>query len=918
MPIPDGIISHGIIAYMSDDNGIHVMLDDTGEFTVLSLPDSPRRYGLDAIPTFMPLASTSEEPYRCRFKITPITAMSLTQQLYQARHGNGLSIKFSKPSAKVLAANMRELPKPRVYVSNGGVHALMPHTPMWDDVCRKSGATTRADGSRKIPAARLRDFASLNEMLPEPFRASIDKEVDDMLHAPIPAPYDGSDESLRHVGLDALEYVRQDAQPWSMRKKKDRPVGEKLKAMGYDNLHDLIVHPPIRYIDRSHSMQIGDLIEGEHATIECRVLAITRKTEKLWLLTVQDANGMTMDCSFFNGNFLQHIYKPGDDIIIDGVYKPYHGRNGIQPQMEHPTIDFADVDTMPVIPVYRQSGKNGVNSLMIMNCERELVERLGGFKGPKWLEDAYMDAVLKDDGDNDLPKGNRMPYGEALKTMHAPKSLDDLDRAHDSLAFCELVQMMTVIENSRRGLKPTEGIAMTPTGVLTDAYMNALRYSLTNAQSKALKDIDKRMRSEEPMHALLVGDVGSGKTTVIHMAALKAVESGHQAVICAPTEILARQLYDVFMDILGKMPDNARGMIHPVLHAKYKGKGSSQRRRDNVKAIAYGDANIIFGTHAVLSEKLEWHDLGFVGIDEQHKFGAEQRTRLLGIREDGTQPDMLMQTATPIPRSIAQMYYGDIAYMRLNELPAGRQPIRTEWVKMKGQRLLDDADNDIWTDVMDEASEGHGTFVICPMVEDSPKQDAASVKVAYERVKEILGLTAQVGVVYGSQDEDEQARMIDDFRTGKTQILVASSVVEVGVSCEKATRMVILDANRFGIASLHQIRGRIGRGNLPSTCYLVSMAFTTDARNRMQAMTETLDGWKLSQKDLRNRGSGTVFGDSQSGGSDFLFADLVANGRWIGEARRMALRALQSPYCDEALADSRAWFGLKDDDTILS
>lgn len=886
---------------------------------MLSLPDSPRRYGLDGIPTFMPLPSVSGDAYRCRFKLTPVTAMSLTQQLYQARHVNGLRIMFAEQASKALAANVRRLPRPRVYVSGGGVHALMPHTPMWDDMCRKSGATTRADGSRKIPAARLRDFASLNDMLPEPFRASLDKEVDDMLHAPIPAPYDGSDESLRHVGLDALEYVRQDSQPWSMRKKKDRPVSEKLRAMGYGSLHDLIVRPPIRYIDHSHSMRIGDLIEGEHATIECTVLGITQRTEKLWVLTVEDPDGATMDCNFFNGSFLQRVYKTGDDIIIDGVYKPWHGRNGIvRPQMDHPTIDFADVKTMPVIPVYRQSGKNGVNSLMIMNCERELVERLGGFKGPGWLEAACKDAVLKDDEGNDIPVEGRMSYGEALKTMHAPKSLDDLGRAHDSLAFCELVQMMTVIESSRRGLKPTEGIAMEPTGALTDAYVSSLKYSLTNAQSKALKDIDRRMRSNEPMHALLVGDVGSGKTTVIHMAALKAVESGHQAVICAPTEILARQLYDVFMDILAKMPVEVRGAIHPVLHAKYKGKGSAQRRRDNVSAIADGTANVIFGTHAVFSDKLAWHDLGFVGIDEQHKFGAEQRTRLLEIREDGRQPDMLMQTATPIPRSIAQMYYGDIAYMRLDELPAGRLPIKTEWVKTKGQDLLEDADDDIWADVMDEASEGHGTFIICPMVEDNPRQDAASVKTTYGRVKEILGLTARVGVVYGSQDETEQAKVIDDFRTGRTQVLVASSVVEVGVSCEKATRMIILDANRFGLASLHQIRGRIGRGNLPSTCWLVSMAFTTDARNRMQAMTETLDGWRLSQKDLRNRGSGTVFGDSQSGGSDFLFADLVGDGKWVGEARRIALQALGSPYAEEALADSRAWFGLKDDDEILS
>lgn len=912
--------NYGIIDSMiSNENGIHVRLDDDNDnMLIISLPESAHKYGLDLIPTYMPLASTADEPYKCRLKATPITSMSITQQLYKARHEMNTKVVFDKPASSLIVSNINQLPKPTMYVKNGGVYVMMPHTPMWDDVCRKAGATLRNDGSRKIPPARLRDFAALNEMLPEPFRAKMDKQVYDMLHAPIPAPYDGSDESLRHVSLDALEYIHQDSQPWSMRKKKDKPMSEKLQAMGYNNLHDLIVRPPIRYIDRSQSMQIGDLIEGEHATIECKVIAITQKTDKLWLLTVEDTSGTTMDCSFFNGSFLQHVYQPGDKVIIDGVYKPYHGWNGIQPQMDHPMIDFADIDTMPVIPIYRQSGKNGVNSLMIMNCERELVDRLGDYHGARWIEDAYMNADLKDNDGNEIPTSNRMPYGKALKTMHAPATMDELNKAHDSLAFSELVQLMVIIEDSRRGLKPTMGISMKPTGVLTKAYMDCLKYNLTGAQSRTLKDIDARLRAKTPMHALLVGDVGSGKTTVIHMAALKAVESGYQAVICAPTEILATQLYDVFMGILDKMPLSARSMIHPILHAKYKGKGSTQRKRDNVKAIADGTANIVFGTHAVFSDKLKWHNLGFVGIDEQHKFGAEQRTKLLGIRDDGRQPDMLMQTATPIPRSIAQMYYGDIAYMRLDELPAGRLPIKTEWVKMKGQQLLDDADNDIWCDVMNEASDGHGTFVICPMVEDNPRQAAASVKTAYERVKSILGLTAKVGLVYGSQDAQEQAQMIDDFRTGKIQVLVASSVVEVGVSCEKATRMIILDANRFGLASLHQIRGRIGRGNLPSVCWLVSMAFTTDAQNRMQAMTETLDGWKLSQKDLRNRGSGTVFGDSQSGGSDFLFADLVDNGKWIGEARRIALEELKSDNASEALRDSMNWFGLKDGDTILS
>lgn len=886
------------------------------------------KYDMDEIPGYR--HETAKHGFMCSFQPNPISMTGLMQQLYLIHH-DGYPVDFNDDAKQVIAGNRVKLPHPMIGLKDGKVIGMIPHTPMWDSLCRKSGASFRANMQVSIPPARIRDFLSLNSMLPDAFKIKANDDVLAMVHAPIPAPYDGSDESLRHVDLDALDYVRLDAQPWNMREKKGTML-EKMHKMGYGNLHDLIVRPPLRYIDRSEPVDIRDLIDGERATIIGKVLSVgaASHSDKLILLTVEDRNGCTIDCSFFNAKYLTRIYHTGDDVIINGVYKPYYTKYGdVKPQMQHPQIDFADVDSMPVIPVYRQSGSIGVNSWMITACERELVDRLGDFRGPKWLEDAFMNAELDDENGNRIPMDGRMPYGEALKTMHAPRSMDDLRKADDSLSFCELVQMMTIIENDRRGEKPVEGISMRTTGELTGAYVDCLKYDLTGAQARVIRDIDNRMRSPEPMHALLVGDVGSGKTTVIHMAALKAVEAGKQAVICAPTEILARQLYDVFIDIIAHMPMAMQSRIHPILHSSYKdqslklidewerngGQGKKPSaaglKRANLKAMESGDANVVFGTHSVLNDDIKWHDLCFVGIDEQHKFGAEQRSRLLKVRDDGKVPDMLMQTATPIPRSIAQVFYGNIAYMHLDELPAGRLPIGTEWVKMKGKDLLEDKYNEIWHDIQGEANIGHGTFIICPMVEESEKLAAASVKTTYDTVKGIL-TGVKIGLVYGSQPKDEQAEMIDRFRKGEIQVLVASSVVEVGVSCEQATRMIVLDANRFGIASLHQIRGRIGRGNLPSTCYLVSMAFTQDAQNRMEALTETLDGWKLSQKDLKNRGAGTLFGESQSGSSDFMFADLIANGRWINAARAAALKALDSPYAMQAVNDSRAWFGLTD------
>jgi ATP-dependent DNA helicase RecG len=240
-------------------------------------------------------------------------------------------------------------------------------------------------------------------------------------------------------------------------------------------------------------------------------------------------------------------------------------------------------------------------------------------------------------------------------------------------------------------------------------------------------------------------------------------------------------------------------------------------------------------------------------------------------------------------------------------------------MKYRGSQLLSDVDNPIWKDIISEARQGHGTFIICPMVDDSPKVDAASVKESYAVVNQIMSShSIRCSMVYGSQAEDEQHQAIEDFKAGRTQVLVASSVVEVGVSCEHASRMVILDANRFGLASLHQIRGRIGRGTIQSVCYLVGVAYTQSAINRMDAITSTLDGWSLSKADLKNRGAGTLLRDAQSGSSDFRYADLVDNADWISEARRIADDIIESPKSAEALRDSRKWFGMSSDDAILS
>lgn len=866
--------------------------------------------GLSSIPTFSHVRDS--DSWACAIEPIPFPMMCVTQFMMLSHKRSGARVTISPSALPVMRTESGKARRPSISVVDGTmVITDFTPAPLWDGMTRRVHATSRRDGSRRVPMDMWRTLLALNESVPEPLRMMVDGTATEAVTRPLPSPYDGSDDSLRRMPLSSLDYVSHDSQSWADRKANPSSVADKMDAMGFHSLHDVLVTPPLRYIDRSNPQDIRELMDGEDATIIGTIASIDDVSDRLTVIKVSDRLGATIDCSFFNASkWLRRTYHPGDDVIVNGTYAPYHARNGaIYPGMRHPDIDFADDTSSPVIPVYHQSGKYGVSNWMMTACVDELVDRIGDFTGPLWLEDAIRTARL--DGMDD-----RMSYGQSLKVMHHPRTMDELTIASKSLAFAEMVEMMAIVESSRVSGSPMPGHT---DGSLTSAYKSALPYDLTPSQSDVLDGIERGMNGDAPMHALLVGDVGSGKTTMIHMAALKELEKGHQAVIIAPTEILAVQLYDVFERIHALMPAAARERIHAGLHVHRHGKGAARLTRGTLRGISDGSLNMVFGTHAVLSESVSWHDIGFIGIDEQHKFGASQRDVLLHVRDDGHVPDMMMQTATPIPRSIAQVYYGDITYLRLSEPPSGRLPIITKWVRSSGGSLLSDASNDIWSDIISEARNGHGTFIICPMVEDSPKLAAASVRKSHDVIQGIMNAHGiNVGMVYGSQDRDEQARVIEDFRSGAIPVLVASSVVEVGVSCEHATRMVVLDANRFGLASLHQIRGRIGRGSEQGVCWLVANAFTPSSRNRMEAMVGTTDGWALAKADMRNRGSGTLLGDIQHGASDFRYANLIDDGDWVGEARRKAIEVLSSPSAADALSDARKWFGMDEDMGILS
>jgi ATP-dependent DNA helicase RecG len=856
------------------------------------------------IPTF-----TSSMPFggrwQYKFVEAPVPALALRYVLASMTH-DGMMLTFADEGIKSRLAELAgSLPRPHASLDEQSQRVIVqaPRIPLYQDMMRRLWASSRSDGSWSIPVNRVRDFIILEASLPKPARMIIDDIVLTNANELLPPPYDGTADSLRGMPLSLLHVVQGNIQSFSALKTNRSSIEDKFHMIGVNDLYDLIFYSPRKYINKTEPQYIQDLIPGESATVIGRIQGF-KTFSKLLIISLTDSHGESIDCTFFNALWMQKKFKVDDEVIATGSYqiKDFHGHQ--YAQLAQPDFDFVDVDgVMGVIPVYNSPPRFGLSPNIIMYCTQELVSRLGdGFVGPSWSEELLHKHSI-----------GSMSYGSALKSMHFPDNNASISQATEVLAFCELVQLMILIENERHGEGVIKGISQPSDLSLVKDYENVLPYALTHAQHHAVELLCSGMSADSRMHALLVGDVGSGKTTVMHMAALAAVNAGHQAVICAPTEILARQLYDTFMSILERMPAAASSRIHPVFHATYKGKGSAAKRRENIGNIENGDANVIFGTHAVLN--LQYHDLTFVGVDEQHKFGASQRNRLLEIRDDGRVPDMLMQTATPIPRSMAQVYYGDISYIALDELPAGRQPIVTTWLKQKGQTVLDDADCELWSDIRRESSLGHGTFIVAPMVSDNDKIDAASVKKTYKRMQELMP-DVNVGVVYGSQKKVEQDKVIEDFKNGTVNVLVASSVVEVGVSCDKATRMIVLDANRFGLASLHQIRGRIGRGSLPSRCYLVAMPFNVNAQRRLQSLVDTLDGWKLSKEDMKTRGTGSLFGTQQSGTTDLRFADLMLHAKWIGIAREDADSILSSSQRASSIKDAMRYFGT--DEPILS
>ncbi len=672
-----------------------------------------------------------------------------------------------------------------------------------------------------------------------------------------------------------------------MRELADLPVRElssvgpklepRLADMGIETVLDVLQHYPRRWVDRSRKADIATLAVGEEATVFAEVRTIrgrrTRQGRALVEAVVYDGTSV-LNITFFNQAWREKQLSVGTEASFFGKLDVYRGKR----QMTNPVVDVvgrageADEKTGVIVPVYPQSGKAEVFTWQLRKIVVEALRRCAkrGLADP--LDDAMLDRL-------DLV-GRDVAY----RGIHAPDAMRELHAAERRLKFDEFLRMQVGLVARKRALAAEQsGISHKVDGPLVDAFVGQLPFVLTGDQRRTIEEITRDMAGAAPMHRLLQGDVGSGKTVVALAALLIAVQGGYQGAFMAPTEVLAEQHYLGSLRMLEGLQVPADGSLlaeRPVRIELLTNRTTAAERRRISAGLDAGEVDILVGTHALLYGDARFSRLGLAVVDEQHRFGVEQRALLRG---KGDEPDVLVMTATPIPRTAAMLVYGDLDRSELREMPPARTPIATTVV---GPSPLEHAA--AWAHLRAQVDEGHQAYVVCPLVDDKGKVEAKAATAEYERLQaeELRGL--RVGLLHGQMKSKEKEEMMAAFRVGTVQVLVATTVIEVGVDVANATVMLVEDADRFGLSQLHQLRGRVGRGEAASQCFLFADPTTPEGEERVLAMAASVDGFDLAEKDLEIRGAGEVFGERQSGFSDLKLGRIPRDEAIVMEARRAA------------------------------
>ena len=653
-----------------------------------------------------------------------------------------------------------------------------------------------------------------------------------------------------------------------------------IEEFGIHSVLDLLETYPRRYIDRTNMSTLRDLQLGVEAMVMVKVLSCqsirTRNGRAMVTATVGDSTGK-LSLTFFNQAWRERQLTQGLEVAVFGKAEMYNGYR----QMTNPIVDPVGNQTGRIVPIYPQSGKSSISSERLAKWIQDALVKCG----PRGIDDPVPAEILK--------ARNLIPRGEAMRSIHVPETTEMHQAARRRLAFDEVLRVQLMLVGKKaQWERDSAGFAHETTGHLIDGFMSALPFPLTGAQTRTIAEIYKNLASPQPMHRLLQGDVGAGKTLVAVATMLAAVQGGHQAALMAPTEVLAdqhaigiRTLLDSLRLSDEKNLFGDRQLRIELLTNKVKG----AERKAILAGIADGSVDIAIGTHALIQDKVSFQSLGVVVVDEQHRFGVEQRSRLRDKAQEsehGLVPDVLVMTATPIPRTAAMTVYGDLDVSILDELPPGRTPIVTTRVSDDGDRSA------MWADVRSRLAIGQQAYVVCPLIEESEKLEVASAEETFEELSHGELADYTVGLLHGRMSSLEKEEVMGAFRRGEIKALVATTVIEVGVDVPNSTSMIILDAGRFGIAQLHQLRGRVGRGALESHCYLVTQ--DNEPSPRVEALVASTDGFVLAEEDLNLRGEGTIMGRRQKGQSDLTLASLQRDLDLISWAREDALSMIEA------------------------
>jgi ATP-dependent DNA helicase RecG len=675
------------------------------------------------------------------------------------------------------------------------------------------------------------------------------------------------------------------------------------ESFGIDTVGQLLRHYPRRYIDRSATVPVGELRfrQGQQVTVIGRVKRVdrrvTRRRQSMVTVKLYDGTG-TLDLVFFNQPWTAGTYREGIELAVSGLAAVYRGRLQLANQeVEVLRGDEAEkVHTGRITPVH--SAAEGISARTIRELVYRSLERLPVIDDPLPREIVADEALEPEDA--------------ALRAIHFPEDPSSLEQARDRLKFDELFALELGVAYRKRRVERTEkGVVHVSEGELTRAYLAGLPFDLTEAQQRAIKEVGEDLAAPRPMNRLLQGDVGSGKTVVALYAALAAVQSGHQATIMAPTEVLAGQHSRTARMLLASVggrdllsspprrpaddqptlldglaaeePENEKALTFALLTASTTGKD----RQRVLEGIREGTVDLVIGTHALVQEGVEFADLTVAVIDEQHRFGVHQRVVL---KEKGAHPDVLNMTATPIPRTLALTYYGDLDVSTLDEMPAGRRPVATTVVRTPAERTQ------AYERVREEVANGRQAFVVCAAIDEANRLEVRAAEKEAQRLAKEVFPDLRLELLHGRMRSAEKEAVMDRFRAGAADVLISTTVIEVGVDVPNATVMLVENAERFGLAQLHQLRGRIGRGNHPSYCILFDESHpdNSEARARLDAITRTTDGFALADEDLRLRGEGTLFDVRQSGMPDLKLARLAEDADLVRRARTQAFATVDA------------------------